>query len=81
MVNAHYWCTRTRGKNDSCVDSKRLIVKVAASKGCRDRWDAVIGWIGVVSHHLWSLLGAIERTILCAFVCRVGYFDAQLGKL
>jgi hypothetical protein len=27
----------------------------------------VIGWIVVVSHHLRSLLGAIELTILCAF--------------
>ena len=24
------------------------------------RWDAVSDRIGVVSHHLWSLLGAIE---------------------
>ena len=41
-MNDHYWCTRLGGKNDSCVDPKRLIVKVAASKGCSDRWDAVI---------------------------------------
>ena len=39
--------------------------------------DAVIGQIGLVSYHLGSLLGAIEPTILCAFVCIVGYFDAQ----
>ena len=58
-MNDHYWCTRLGGKNDSCVDPKRLIVKVAASKGCSDRWVAVIDRIGVVSHHLRSLLGAI----------------------
>ena len=39
--------------------------------------DAVIGQMGLVSYHLGSLLGAIEPTILCAFVCIVGYFDAQ----
>jgi hypothetical protein len=44
------------------------------------RWDAVSGRIGVVSHHLRSLLGAIELTVLCAFVCIVGYFDAQSSE-
>ena len=39
--------------------------------------DAMIGQIGVVSHHLRSLLGVIELIISCAFICRVGYFDAQ----
>ena len=36
----------------------------------------MISQIGVVSHHLQSLLGAIELAILCTFICRVGYFDA-----
>ena len=49
-----------------------------AQKGCVDRWDVVIGWIGVVSHHLQSPLGAIELTVLCAFVCNVGYLIAQI---
>ena len=31
-------------------------------------WDAVDGWIGFVSQDLRSLLGAIEFTVLCAFV-------------
>ena len=30
-----------------------------------------------ISHYLGSLLGAIEVTTLWAFLCRVGYFDAQ----
>ena len=30
--------------------------------GTNDRWDAVIGRIGVVSHHLQSLLSAIKLT-------------------
>ena len=38
----------------------------------------MIGWIGVVSHHLQSLLGDIKLTILCAFVCRVRQFDSQI---
>ena len=37
--------------------------KVAARKGCNVRWDATIGWIGVVSHHLRSLLGGITLTV------------------
>ena len=32
----------------------------------------MMGQIGVVSHHLQSLLGAIELTIFCSFVCKVG---------
>jgi hypothetical protein len=38
----------------------------------------MIGWIGVISYHLQLLLGGIELTILCAFVCKVRYFDAQI---
>ena len=38
----------------------------------------MIGQIGLVSHHLQSLLGAVELTVLCAFVCRVRYLDAQI---
>jgi hypothetical protein len=47
-------------------------MKVVARKGCNNRLDGVIGRIGVVSHHLRSLLGAIELTVLCAFVCILG---------
>ena len=25
----------------------------------------------------WFCVSAIELTVLCAFVCKVGYFDAQ----
>jgi hypothetical protein len=39
------------------------------------------GRIGVVSHHLQSLLGVIKLIFLCAIVCKIGYFDAQLGIL
>jgi hypothetical protein len=42
--------------------------------------DAMIGWIGVVLHHLQSLLSVVEQTILCAFVCKVGHFDAQIRE-
>ena len=55
-------------------------MKVMAQKGCSDRWDALIGWIGVVSHHLQSLLGVIELIVWCVFICRVGYFDAWIRK-
>ena len=40
----------------------------------------MIGWTCVASRHLRSLLGAIELIVFCAFVCRVGYFDAQIRK-
>ena len=42
--------------------------------------DAVIDWIGDVSYHLQSLLSAIVLTVSCAFVCIVGYFDAQIRE-
>ena len=40
----------------------------------------MIAWIGIISCHLQSLLGAIELIVLCAFMCKVGYFDAQIKK-
>ena len=40
----------------------------------------MIEWISHVSHHLGSLLSDIELIILCAFVCKVGYFDAQIRE-
>lgn len=50
--------------------------------GYLEKWwpveDVVIGWIGFGSHQLGSLLGAIELTVLCAILCRVGYFNAQI---
>ena len=61
-----------------CVDPKWLIVKVVVQNGSNDRPEAVIGRIGHASHLLGSLLGAIELTISCAFVCRVGYSNAQI---
>jgi len=53
-------------------------MKELICKGSSDRWDIVIDQIGVVSHHLRSLLGVIELTILCAF--KVAYFDAQINE-
>ena len=38
----------------------------------------MIGRIGVVSHHLRSLVNAIELNVLCAFVCMVECFDAHI---
>ena len=46
-----------------------------AQKGRPPRWDIRIGWIGVVSDHLQSLLGGIKLTILRVFECGVEYFD------
>jgi hypothetical protein len=40
------------GQSDSCADPKWLIEKAMARKGRITRWDAMIGRIGVVSHHL-----------------------------
>ena len=37
----------------------------------------MIGWIGVVSHHLRSLMGDIKLIVLCA---RVGYLDVQIKE-
>ena len=44
----------------------------------------MIGWIGHVSHHLGSLLGGIygnALTVLCGFVCGVGYFGVCSNKV
>ena len=46
-----------------------------ARKGCIARWDAMIDRIGVVSHHLRSLLGAVKLSVLRVFVYGVEYFD------
>ena len=47
------------GHSGSYADSKWLIEKVLAREERTARWDAMIGQIGVISHHLRSLLGAI----------------------
>ena len=60
-----------------CGGPNSVIVKVVVQKGCNARPDAVIGQIDHLSHHLGSLLRGIELTVLCGFVCRVEYFDAQ----
>ena len=60
------------------MDSKWLFVKVVVQKEYNDRSDALIGWIGHVLHCLESLLDVIELTIVCTFMCREGYFDAQI---
>ena len=58
------------------MDPKWLIGNVVAQKGHTARWDAMIGWIGVVSYHLRSILGAIIKlTVLRVFVYGVQYFD------
>ena len=62
------------------MDPNWLIVQVVAQKGCIDRRYAMIGWIGLVSHHLQTFVGASELTFLCAFVCKVEYFDAQIRE-
>ena len=41
----------------------------------------MFGWIGVVSHHLRSLLDVIALTVLCAFIFKVGYFDAKIREI
>ena len=40
----------------------------------------MIGRIDVVSHHLQSLLSAIQLTMLYVFACRVENFDVQIRK-
>jgi hypothetical protein len=40
----------------------------------------MIGWMGITSQDLQSLLGAIKLIVLCAFVCKVGYCDAQIRE-
>ena len=60
-----------------CVDPNWLTVKVMTWKGCSDRLDTTIDQLGLVSHHLGSLLGVNELTNMSAFQCGARYFDAQ----
>ncbi len=69
-----------QGQSGSCADPKQLFGKVVSQEGRIARWDAMIGRIGVVSHHLQSLLGAIKLTDLRVLVCKVEYFDVQIGE-
>jgi hypothetical protein len=46
------------------VGLKMVIIKMMVLKICNDRWDAVIGWTCFVSHHLRSVLDAIELTVM-----------------
>ena len=54
--------------------------KSCGSKRMQCKSDALINHIGVISHHLESLLSATELSILCPFICRVGYVDAQIRE-
>ena len=40
----------------------------------------MIGQRGHVSHHLGSLCECHRVNILCAFVCKGSYFDAQIRE-
>ena len=44
---------------------------MVARKGSTTRWDAMIGQIGIVSHHLGSHFDAIKLTVLPVFICGV----------
>ena len=59
------------------MDLEWLFVKVLVRKGCSDKPDVLIGWRGHVLYYLRSFLGVMELIVLCAFVCKVGYFDAH----
>lgn len=48
--------------------------------GCNDRLDVMIGRIGHVSYDVGFLLSDTELIVLCAFMCRAGYFDAQISE-
>lgn len=51
-----------------------------ARKEYSDMWDVMIIRIGVVSHHLRSLLGATRLNILHTFVYLLEYFDTQMRE-
>ena len=53
---------------------------MVAQKRCTAKWDAMIGRVSVVSHHLQSLLGAIKLTVLRVFVCRVEHFEVYIRE-
>ena len=54
--------------------------KLANCKSGPPKKDAMIGQIGHVSSHYWLLLSVTKLFVLCAFVCKVGYFDAWIRE-
>ena len=58
-----------------------MIVTVVACKGCSDRVDATIGWMSDGSNRSSFTPLAITlryHYMLCAFVCKIKYYDAQI---
>lgn len=56
--------------------------KMATRKsGVLEKIHAVVGRISHVAHHLRSFFNAFEITVLCACVCKVGYFDTQIREI
>ena len=49
-------------------------------KGRTARWDATIGRISVVSHHLRSLMVSINLTVSRVFVCGVEYLVVEIRE-
>jgi hypothetical protein len=63
-------CTRQAVERFLC-GPKLANCKSGGQKGCRD-WS----YRSIIT----PLLGVIELTFLCAFICKMGYFDAQIRE-
>ena len=66
-MNDHDWCTRLRMEWLLC-GPKMDNWKSGGPKGYSDSLDIVIGRIGHILHHVGSLLGGNDLTVLCAFI-------------
>ena len=48
------------GMSIALISMRSTFLLPAAQKGCSDKLDAMIGLVGLASHHLESLLGVIK---------------------
>jgi hypothetical protein len=73
MMNDHNSCTKL-GVDWFLCGPEMIDCKSGGLKGCNDWQDRCCFTPIAIT------FGAIELTVLCAFVCKVGYFDAQIRE-
>ena len=78
-MSDHYWITRLGVEGFLCGPNLAHCESGGLKRMQRKaRWS---DWPDrVMFHTTWITLGAVELAVLYAFVCQVGYFDAEIRK-